>query len=82
VSRQCRSGVRSSNEKSLLILGLIGNEFARRIHGLGKLAEGEELGSNLLRASDVLERNLACCAYNRSSRVWPDGSRGQQRAAT
>ena len=31
-------------------------------------AEGEELGSNLLRASDVLERNLACCAYSRSSR--------------
>jgi hypothetical protein len=36
------------NEKSLLLLGLIAREFARRTHSLGKLAEGEELGSNLL----------------------------------
>jgi len=36
ISRLCRPGVRSSNEKSPLLLGLIANEFTRRIHGFGQ----------------------------------------------
>ena len=36
IGRLRRSGVQSSNEKSLLLLGLIANEFARRIHGRGR----------------------------------------------
>jgi len=36
--------------KSVLLLGLIANKSARRIHGFGgaNLAEGEKLASNLL----------------------------------
>jgi len=44
----CRLEVQSSNQKSLLILGLITNILAQRIDASAKLAEGEELGSNLL----------------------------------
>ena len=36
MSQLCRSGVRSSNEKSLLLLGLTANKFTRRIHGFGQ----------------------------------------------
>ena len=36
ISGLCRPGVRSSNEKSPLLLGLIANEFTRRIHGFGQ----------------------------------------------
>jgi hypothetical protein len=35
MSRHCRLEVRSSNEKSLLLPGLIANKFAQRIHGFG-----------------------------------------------
>src|SRR5258707_13556024 len=34
ISRFRRSGVQISNEKSLLLLGLVASEFARQIHGL------------------------------------------------
>jgi hypothetical protein len=37
----CRSGVRSPDEKSLLLLGLIAREFAGEHTALGKLAERE-----------------------------------------
>lgn len=39
IGRLCRLGVQSSNEKSLLLLGLFAREFTRRIRYLGKLAE-------------------------------------------
>ncbi len=39
IGQLCRSGVRSSNEKSLLLLGLFAGEFTRRIRSLSKLAE-------------------------------------------
>jgi hypothetical protein len=48
IGQLCRSGVRSSNEKSLLLLGLFARDFTGEYAALGKLAEGEELGSNLL----------------------------------
>ena len=40
LGRLCRSGHRSSNEKSLLLLGSIASEFARRIGGLGQAGGG------------------------------------------
>jgi hypothetical protein len=40
MSRLCRFEVRSSNEKSLLPLGLIANKFGQRIHGFSQ-AGGE-----------------------------------------
>ena len=49
MSAPCREEIRSSNEKSLLLLALIANKFRRREYIASvKLAEGEELGSNLL----------------------------------
>ena len=36
ISRLCRFEVRSSNEKSLLLLGLIANKFGQRIHGFSQ----------------------------------------------
>jgi hypothetical protein len=48
IGQLCQSGGRSSNEKSPLLLGLFARKFIRRICALGKLAEGEQLGSNLL----------------------------------
>ena len=50
MSRLCRLGVQSAHEKSLLLLGLISDKFAQRMHASAKLAEGEELASNLLQA--------------------------------
>ena len=47
MSRLCQFEVRRSNEKSLLLPGLFANKLAQT---LAKLAEGEELGSNLLHA--------------------------------
>jgi hypothetical protein len=43
MSAPCRVGVQSSNEKSLLLLGLIANEFARRTHGLGRSGGAREI---------------------------------------
>jgi hypothetical protein len=40
----CRSGVRSSNDKSLLLLGLFAREFTRRIPGLGQAGGGRGTG--------------------------------------
>ena len=48
IGRLSRPGVRTSNEKPLLLLGLIAREFTGEHTALGNLAEGEELGSNLL----------------------------------
>jgi hypothetical protein len=49
MSALCREGVRSSNEKSLPLLGLIAHKVTRRICGFGQGGgEGEEPGSNLL----------------------------------
>jgi hypothetical protein len=39
LSRPYRPGIQSSNEKSLLPLGLLANDFARRMRGSGDLAE-------------------------------------------
>jgi hypothetical protein len=44
MSAPCRLEVRSSNEKSLLLLGLIANKFARRIHGFGQAGGGRGTG--------------------------------------
>jgi hypothetical protein len=44
ISRPCRSAVRSSDEKSLLLLGLIANKFERRTHGLGQAGGGRGTG--------------------------------------
>ena len=44
IGRLCRSGVRSSNEKSLLLLGL--NEFGEYA-ALGKLAERQGFELNI-----------------------------------
>jgi hypothetical protein len=49
--RLCRLEVQSSNQKWLLILGLFANTLAQRMDGCGRLAEGEEPGSNLLRVA-------------------------------
>ncbi len=42
--RLCRSGVRSSDEKSLLLEGLIANKFTRRINGFGQAGGGRGTG--------------------------------------
>jgi hypothetical protein len=55
MNRLCRLGVPSAHEKSLLLLGLIADKFAQRIHGFGQAGGGrEELGSNLLRRSQAI----------------------------
>jgi hypothetical protein len=36
MSRFCRLGARSAHEKSLLLLGLISDKFAQRMHGFGQ----------------------------------------------
>jgi hypothetical protein len=46
--------VRNSNQKLLSILGSIANILAQRTGCCGEVAEGEELGSNLLRVSQGL----------------------------
>jgi hypothetical protein len=43
-----REGVRSSNEKSLPLLGSIAHKLRGEYAASAKVAEGEELGSNLL----------------------------------
>jgi len=43
IGRLCRSGVRSSNEKSLLLLGQIAAEFTRRIPRLGQAGGAREI---------------------------------------
>jgi hypothetical protein len=43
---------------------------------LGKLAEGEELGSNLLHVNNVIEGNPAYRVGNRPAKSWPNGTRG------
>ena len=44
MSQLFRSGVRSSNEKTLLLLGLTANKFTRRIHGFGQAGGGRGTG--------------------------------------
>jgi hypothetical protein len=44
----CRLGVRSPTEKSVLLLGLTAKSPLGEYTGSARLAEGEELGSNLL----------------------------------
>jgi hypothetical protein len=39
MSRLYRLGVQSAHEKSLLLLGLISDKFAQRMHASAKLAE-------------------------------------------
>jgi hypothetical protein len=68
MSRHCRLEVRSSNKKSLLLLGLIANKFAQRIHGFGQAGGGKGIrthdteGRFLGPSSDYLPRNdwLSC----------------------
>ena len=48
ISRHRRLEVRSSNQKSLLLLGLIAHDLAQRIVGWAKLAVGEDSSSNTL----------------------------------
>jgi hypothetical protein len=42
--RLCRLEVRSSNEKSLLLLGSIADKFEQRIHGFGQAGGGRGTG--------------------------------------
>lgn len=49
IGQLCRSEVRSSNEKSPVLLGLFAREFVRRIRGLGQ-AGGESVLSVEIRA--------------------------------
>jgi hypothetical protein len=44
MSAPCREGVRSPNETSLLLLGLIANKIARRINGFGRVGGGRGTG--------------------------------------
>jgi len=44
IGRLRRSGVQTSNEKPLLLWGLIANKFARRIHGFGQAGGGRATG--------------------------------------
>lgn len=44
VGRFCPSAVHSSNEKSLLLQGLIAREFIQRIRGLGQSGGGRGTG--------------------------------------
>jgi hypothetical protein len=64
MSASCREGVQSSNEKPLPLLGLIATNSRGEYAASVKVAEGEELGSNLLRVDQ------------RSSKQWCEGSRG------
>jgi hypothetical protein len=50
MSRLCRLGVRSPNEKSVLLLGLIADKSARRIHGFGQAggAKGIRTGDTVV----------------------------------
>ena len=43
MTRLCRFGVRSLNEESLLLLGLIADKIARRIHLFGKAGGAREI---------------------------------------
>src|ERR1700676_5028255 len=68
IGRLCRSGVRNSNEKSLLLLGLIAREFTWRIYGLGQ--SGGESG---IRTHGTVSRTHAfqACALSHSA-ISPD----------
>jgi hypothetical protein len=44
MSGLCRLGVRSSNEKSLWLLGLFAHKFTRRIHTFGQAGGGRGTG--------------------------------------
>jgi hypothetical protein len=68
MSRLCRLEVRSSNEKSLLLLGLIANKFAQRIQGCGQAggAGGIRTGGTKLSAQAPQVTNThgrAECTY-------------------
>ena len=45
----CRFEIRNSNQKSLPILGLLPTSSRREQSAAARLAEGEKLGSNILR---------------------------------
>ena len=62
MSRLCQLEVGSSNEKSLLPLGLIANKFGQRIHGSSQAGGGRGTGvepspSNPAYSSEVGEGN-------------------------
>jgi hypothetical protein len=67
ISRLCRPGVRSSNEKSPLLLGLIANEFTRRIHGFGQ-AGGP---SGIRTCGTVLKMSFKSRPYCARPAKWP-----------
>ena len=68
MGRRCRSEVRSSNEKSLLLLGLVARDFTQRIHTLGQ--SGGESG---IRTHGTVSRTHAfqACALSHSA-ISPD----------
>lgn len=66
IGRLCRSGVRSSNEKSLLLLGLIAREFARRICG-----RGQSGGAKGIRTDTVVRQATQCRSNPVSGRSLP-----------
>jgi hypothetical protein len=68
IGRRCRSEVQSSNEKSLLLLGLIAREFPQRIHSLGQFG-----GESGIRTHGTVSRTHAfqACALSHSA-ISPD----------
>src|SRR6185437_10953972 len=68
ISRLCRSGVRSSDAKSLRLLGVIANKFTRRFRGFGQ--GGGESG---IRTHGTVSRTHAfqACALSHSA-ISPD----------
>jgi hypothetical protein len=64
ISRLARSGVRSSNEKSLLLQGLIAREFIQRIRGPGQYG-----GESGIRTHGTVSRTHAfqACALSHSA---------------
>src|SRR5207249_8320976 len=55
MGRLCRLAVQSAHEKSLLLLGLISDKFAQRMHASAKLAERERFELAVW-FSDLLDR--------------------------
>ena len=64
----CRWGVQSSNEKSLLLLGLIANALARRIRGLGQ--PGGEGGIRTHGTVRVVDKHSKFNEASRPTTVW------------
>jgi hypothetical protein len=85
MSRLCRLEVRSSNQKSLLLLGLFANKLARRIHGFGQAGGGKGIrthdteGMILALPATILLRNDWLSSLIGALLCWPGYGRGAPR---